>query len=472
MDEKTTLTGLVENIVFRNDDNGWTVLELDTGDTLETVVGSFHTVQVGEQLTVQGTYTEHPHFGRQFKATAFESRLPTDETAILRYLASGAVRGIGPSTAMKIVDRFGAESLRILEEEPEELAKIKGISLARARDMGQSFCAQFGLREVVMTFATYGLTANEAMRAYKRFGSSTLLRVKANPYLLCTSGLYIGFERADMLGQGLGMQVDDQNRVDAGVLYVLRHNTGNGHTCLPRDKVIPAAAQLLGVPTETTEAAVERLLLSFELREETLHDRPFLYLQKYYESERFIANRVGLMNMACPISETDLELRIDAMEHNFHITYEEQQRHAMVAAIAGGTLILTGGPGTGKTTAVKGILEIFERKGIDVILECSGNVAVLDDCVDALAKQGKLILISLYGKKYTNFDVDAFVFKEAEMRTVMFHDTLDTIKAVADGVDLSPLITKHLKFDEAAEFMMKLINEKSKENIKVMIDFD
>ena len=368
--EKTIqqLTGAVEHIVFCNDDNGWTVLELDTGDAIETVVGVLPRVQVGENLRLQGAWTDHPSFGRQFKATACESTLPTDEAAILRYLASGAVKGIGPATAARIVDRFGADALRILEEEPQELAKIKGITLTRAREMGQSFCAQFGLREVVMTFAGFGLTANEALRCWKKFGPATLTKIKENPYLLCTPGLFIGFERADALCMSLHGDKLDPNRLEAGVQYVLRHNLGNGHTCLPRDKVIPAAASLLDVATESVETAVERMLDSFLLREETWDDRAYLFLPRLHEAESFIAVRMRMMSSICNVAAEDIQLRIDAMERNFHITYEEQQRRAMVEAIATGALILTGGPGTGKTTTLRGIITLLESMGETVAI--------------------------------------------------------------------------------------------------------
>lgn len=366
--EVLTLTGMVEHIVFCNEDNGWTVLELDTGDSLETVVGVLPRVQVGESLRLQGGWNDHPSFGRQFRATACESTLPTDATAILRYLASGAVKGIGPATAARIVDRFGSDSLRILEEEPQELAKIKGISLSKAREMGQSFCAQFGLREVVMTFAGYGLSTNEALRCFKKFGPATLQKIKQNPYLLCSSGLRIGFERADALGMSLLGDKMDQNRLEAGIEYVLRHNLGNGHTCLPRDKVLPAAVSLLGVPTESVDSAIDRMVSGLALRQQTIDQRDFLFLPRLYEAEAFIAVRMHLMHSIANVTAEDIELRIDAMQRNFHIEYEEQQRRAMIEAVATGTLILTGGPGTGKTTTLRGIITLLESMGETVAI--------------------------------------------------------------------------------------------------------
>ena len=363
-EEVLQLVGMVDHIVFCNEDNGWTVLELEVKDSVYTVVGTFPQVQVGETLRVQGSWVNHPSFGVQFKATASESTLPTDATAILRYLASGAVKGIGPATAARIVDRFGADTLRILEEEPQELAKIKGISLSKAREMGQSFCSQFGLREVVMTFGGYGLSPNEALRCWKKFGPSTLTKIKANPYLLCTSGLRIGFDRADQIHSALGGDTLDGNRVEAGVQYVLRHNLGNGHTCLPRDKVLPTAMKLLDAPEVSVDAAITRMVESLQLRQVDIEGRPYLFLPRYYEAEAYIANRMRLMSgMGNAVIAEDIQLRIDAMERNFHITYEEQQRKAMVEAVATGTLILTGGPGTGKTTTLRGVITLLESMG-------------------------------------------------------------------------------------------------------------
>lgn len=362
------LSGTVEHIVFRNEDNGWTVLELDTGDQIETVVGTLPQVQVGESLRLRGAFTEHPSFGRQFRATACESSLPTDAAAILRYLSSGAVRGIGPATAVRIVDKFGADTLRVLEEEPEQLAKIRGITIARAREMGQSFCAQFGLREVVMTFGTYGLTPSEALRCWKKFGPSTLLKIKADPYLLCSPGLYIGFEKADAICMAMNGDREDRSRLAAGVLYVLRHNMGNGHTCLPRDKTVAAAEQLLGVETAPIDAAVDRLLEGLELCAERFGEREFLFLPRLHDAESLIAVRMHAMSSMGNVAAADVELRIDAMEHNFRIKYEQQQRQAMIDAIARGTLILTGGPGTGKTTTLRGIITLLESMGETVAI--------------------------------------------------------------------------------------------------------
>ena len=370
MGERVTVEGTVENVIFHNEENGYTILRLETTDEGEevTVVGTMPGINPGEGLSVHGQWTRHSTYGEQFKAEIVERRMPVGEKALLEYLASGAIKGIGKATARQLIENFGEDALRVIEEEPEKLAKIKGISLNKAREMGQSFCAQFGLREVVMTFAGYGLTPNEALRCYKKFGPTTLMRIKANPYLLCTSGLYIGFDRADQVALAMNGDKQDPHRLEAGITFVLHHNTGNGHTCLPRDKVSIAAQQLLDVPADTVDSVIDRMVSDGSLRAEEFNARVFLFLPYLYEAETFIAVRMQLMNISCPISEEDLQLRIDAMERNFHITYEEQQRQAMVAAIEKGTLILTGGPGTGKTTTLRGIITLLESMGETVFI--------------------------------------------------------------------------------------------------------
>ena len=196
------LQGTVERVVFRNDDNGWTVLDLEAGDQLHKVVGVLPMASVGETLKLMGGWVDHPSFGLQFRAEYGERYLPTDASAILRYLSSGAIKGIGASTAARIVEKFGDDTLRIMEEDPARLAEIKGITSTKAKKIGEEFASQFGLREVMLTFSRYGLTANEALRCWKRWGTSTVSKIEENPYLLCSAGLYIGFERADQICMG------------------------------------------------------------------------------------------------------------------------------------------------------------------------------------------------------------------------------------------------------------------------------
>jgi len=221
------LCGSVDRIVFRNQQNGWTVLDLETeSDGIQKVVGELPLVSVGETVRLQGQWIEHATFGKQFRATACERYLPTDTTAIFRYLASGTIKGIGPALAMKIVQTFGDGALTVMEKEPRRLAQISGISVKKAEAIGEEYAAQFGLREVMLAFAAYGLTPSEAVRCFKKWGVKTVETVRENPYILCMSGIRIGFERADAIAQDMQCPPDDPRRVAAGLLYVLRHKNG------------------------------------------------------------------------------------------------------------------------------------------------------------------------------------------------------------------------------------------------------
>ncbi|MBP3388254.1 MAG: ATP-dependent RecD-like DNA helicase, partial [Clostridia bacterium] len=246
-EEQARLNGVVERITFRNEQNGWTVLDLESGGELHKVVGILPLCCVGERVRLSGRWGNHATFGPQFEAEGCEREQPVGADSILRYLAAGSVKGIGPATAAAIVDKFGDDTLRILEQEPEKLTLVRGISRKKALRLGEEYASQFGLREVMFTFSKYGLTPNEALRCWKRWGSSTLEKIQQDPYLLCTPGLRIGFERADALCMAMNGDRESRSRIGAGIQYVLRHNMQNGHTCLPADKLLAAAAGMLEV---------------------------------------------------------------------------------------------------------------------------------------------------------------------------------------------------------------------------------
>ena len=365
--ERDTLSGTVERVVFRNPENGWTVLDLDAGETLEKVVGTFADVHVGEQLIMQGDWVEHPKFGRQFRMESHSSRLPTDTLAILRYLSSGAIRGIGPATAARVIDKFGDDALRILEEEPIRLSEVRGITREKAKKLGEEFQAQSGLRELMLTFATYGLTQSEAVRCWKRFGTSAVSRIRENPYVLCNAGLSIPFERADRLAAALHGEGNTPQRIEAGLLYVLRHNLGNGHTCLPSDKLVQAAAGMLGAPEPETAEVLERMQHERVVLTETIGERLFVFLPTYHAAEQYTAARLRRMLKNKPEEDTPDE-QIDRIEKRLKIRYATQQRAALTAALQNRIFILTGGPGTGKTTTVNGMIALLEQRGEAVAL--------------------------------------------------------------------------------------------------------
>ncbi len=311
---------------------------------------------------------EHPSFGRQFRAEQAEQHLPAGSDAILRYLSSGAVKGIGVATAARIVEKFGDETLRILEEEPGRLAEIKGITAAKAKAIGEAFAGQFGLREVMLAFADYGLTPSEALRCYKRWGSAAVDKIRRNPYLLCSSGLYIGFDRADRICMGMDRPADDPARIEAGLLYVLRHNLGNGHTCLPADRLIPTAAGLLGV--DGGKGTGQALRHGIDLRGPDRGNRraavrfppPSLSGGKVCGGQTPAADKL----CAGPFPPDTGQHRGGG--ENNHITYETRQRQAIIEAVEKGMLVLTGGPGTGKTTTLRAIITLLESMGETVAI--------------------------------------------------------------------------------------------------------
>ncbi len=363
------ICGSVDRIVFRNQDNGWTVMDLETeSDGIHKVVGELPMVSVGETVRLKGRWVEHATFGKQFRAEMCERYLPTDSTAIYRYLASGTIKGIGPSLAMKIIQTFGDNALTVMEKEPRRLAQISGISMKKAEEIGEAFAAQFGLREVMLAFSEYGLTPSEAVRCFKRFGMKTVDTVRDNPYVLCSSGLRIGFERADAIAQQFHCPPDDPRRVAAGLLYVLRHNTSNGHTCLPQSKLVPTAAGMLGAELEGVENQLYELERTMELRRIDTERDTLWFLPKMYHAERYIAVRMKDFATLSPARKDDVEDRIMAIEKNHHILYEDEQKRAVLEAVNRGVLILTGGPGTGKTTTLRGIIALLESYGERVLL--------------------------------------------------------------------------------------------------------
>ncbi len=357
------LTGIVERVVFRNEENGWTVLELESEDEFHKVVGVLPATHAGEWVKLAGEWVEHPKFGRQFRASSCEVKQPTDSDAVFRYLASGAIKGIGPVTAMAMVQKFGDDTLHVLEEEPERLTEVRGITQAKAQKIAKAYREQFGLREVMLAFAGYGLTQQEALRCWKRWGMATVDTIRTNPYLLCSTGLYISFERADAICMEMDRAADDPRRIEAGLLHVLRHNLQNGHTCLPVDKLLGATAQVLGVSVESVRDTLQDMVGRFTVRTETIGEQLFAFLPQLYQAERYTASRIRLMNGFHTEINNGIRRNLETMERNNGITYQEQQREAILAAVEKGVLILTGGPGTGKTTTLRAIIALLEGLG-------------------------------------------------------------------------------------------------------------
>ena len=368
-EELEYLYGVAEETIYRKEETGFTVLDLSTEEgELITVVGVLPEISAGEELKLAGHWDTHATFGRQFRAELCERSMPETVAQMLKYLASGAVKGIGPSTANKIVEAFGEETFEVLSHHPEKLAEIRGISLAKAKAIGKNFQDQFAVREIMMSLSNMGLTPAESIRAYRFLGNSAVARIQQNPYLLCLADIGISFERVDSLAASLPETPDPGYRMGAGILHVLNHNVGNGHTCLPRDKVLAPAANLLGTNTDTVDIAIDTLVEQHQLRCAPLNGREFLFLPEFFDAEYNTAQRIKMLVRFPPAGRSALERDIKRIELRNGIQYETKQRDAIITAIEKGVLILTGGPGTGKTTTVNGILELFEADELDVVL--------------------------------------------------------------------------------------------------------
>lgn len=368
MQEPEILQGTVEEITFHNEANGYTVFELDNGREQITVVGEIPFISVGEILTLKGVFIVHPTYGPQFKAETIERSLSITQSQLIRYLSSGAISGVGPVTAGLIVSEFGDKTIEVIENEPIRLAKIRGISEKKALAISESFKEQFSVRDIVIRLSNYGISANEAMRIYKVLGKSSVEMVERNPYILCDKDIAIGFERADEIAQILPNSVDIQYRANAAVLYVLRHNLSNGHTCLPTDALTSTVAKLLGCDDSTISVAIKRLFDNDAVVVQSVNEREFVFLADMYSAERYCANRIALMMKVPPPEIPIHKSRLEEFEKKNGIIYDELQRMAIKNSLTQGIMILTGGPGTGKTTTLNAIISLLEEAGLKISL--------------------------------------------------------------------------------------------------------
>lgn len=366
--EQTTLSGLVDNITYRNDENGYCVFDLETESELVTVVGYIPQLCAGETITVKGEFIVHPSYGEQFRADLFERSAPATEGAILRYLSSGAIKGIGPVTAAAIVEQFGDRTLEIIETQPMRLASIKGISKAKAEKIGEDYKKQFGVREVLIQLSELNITPAEALRIYNKMGASSVDKIKQNPYALCSESIGFNFVRADEISQSLECSIPTNYRISAGVEYILRHNLHNGHTCIPRDKLAATGAKMLGYDVEQIDDIIEQMIGSGKLNICDVEDKPLVFLPYMYDAERYCANRIALMLKIPPKEIAVHKSRLELFEEQNGILYDDSQRKAISQSLVCGITILTGGPGTGKTTTLNAIITLLEEAGCVIAL--------------------------------------------------------------------------------------------------------
>lgn len=366
--EKIRISGVVSHVTFSNSENGFTVMELESEDELITAVGIMPELKEGELLELYGYWDFHASFGRQFKADTCERRMPTSAGDILRYLSSGAVKGIGPATAAKIVQKFGEETFDVIENSPERLAQIRGISQNKAEEISKEFKKQFAVREIMISLEKYGMSPNECITAYKLFGVRAVDVLTRNPYAMCSEGVGFSFTRAEILAASLPNPPDNSFRLQAGIMHVMNHNLSNGHTCLPREKMIGPCRDLLSADEDSINITIDSLTGIGRLVSEFIDDREFLFLPQIYRAEKNIAANMKMFRKFPPAGRKAPEKEVLKLERESGIKYGELQRKAIITAVEKGILILTGGPGTGKTTTLNGILKAFQNDGLKVLL--------------------------------------------------------------------------------------------------------
>ena len=367
--EMEIIQGAVSAVVYQNYENGYAVLRLNVGGgQTVTVVGTIPLPAVGERLMVTGKWSNHSSYGRQFEAEFLERLMPQTTMEILNYLSSRTIKGIGPRMAARIVEHFGDQTLAVMEREPERLAEVPGISREKARDIGEEFRLQVGMRQIMEFFALHHLPAELAVRTYKRYGDSTLELLYDDPYLLMDEELEASFGAVDQFAIALGVAGDDPRRVEAGTLFELNYNLTGGHCFLPEDKLVAATARLLSVEEETVRQAIARLLEVDRLVRDHLAGITVIYLPQLYEAETACTRILKDFAGHTFPEPRGLDKLIRSVEKDGGIDYSQEQLQAIREAATSGLLLITGGPGTGKTTILSGILELFGRMQLRPLL--------------------------------------------------------------------------------------------------------
>ena len=362
------LAGYVEHIIYRNADNGYTVLNLVSGEEEITCVGIFSAIAEGENIEASGDYTDHPTYGKQFKVESFEEKAPEDEEAIERYLGSGAIRGIGLALAARIVRRFKADTFRIIEEEPERLAEVKGISERKAMEIADQVNEKRDLRQAMIFLQQYGITMNLAVKVYQQYGQEVYGIIRENPYRLADDIEGVGFRTADEIAVRVGIRMDSDFRIRSGILYVLLRASTEVHTYLPEEELTRRTGQLLEVGEEQIEKQYMDLAIERKIIMKQGENQTQIYAASFYYMEANTATMLKQLNVSYDVPDLEIEERVRRIEKQTGMELDEHQMTAVKEAVRNGLLIITGGPGTGKTTTINTIIKYFEMEGLDIFL--------------------------------------------------------------------------------------------------------
>ncbi|MGU8236134.1 SF1B family DNA helicase RecD2 [Clostridium perfringens] len=363
------LNGIVESIVFKSSDTGYTVIKFRENNIIHTAVGVLPHVKEGQNLKITGSWVNHSQFGKQFKVEEYEEILPTSKDGIEKYLSSGIIQGIGPVTAKKIVNKFGEDTLNILDNNIERLKEIEGIGKKKLETIIESYREQRELKNITIFLQTHGLSVNQCLKIYKKYGASSVDTVKNNPYILCDEISGIGFKTSDKIARSLGIEVDSPFRIQSGIRYVINEFCANGHTFMPKDELIKEASNVLTVSGDIIEENIKNAALDRKIKLEKVNDKEGVFTIPNYYCELGITNRILTLAIS---NFQDISVDVDHLilqfEKKNNITFAESQKDAIISAFQNGIEIITGGPGTGKTTIIKCIIEIFETCGLKVLL--------------------------------------------------------------------------------------------------------
>ena len=369
MSEAEKIEGEVDRVQFKSDDGSFCVIDVNTGDDLIKAVGELGNIEEGESVILTGEYVKHRTFGKQFRVQMFERSLPTGEASILRYLVSGALDSVKPVTAKRLVAAFGSDTLEIIENEPERLTEVNGIDAKKADAIHEDFKKTFAARALLVYMSKNGVATKYGVRAWRKLGNSAEELIKSNPYLLCTDGIELGFSKADEIAEAELIPRDSEQRIRAGMAFVLRNAAREGgHTCIPVETLKRDTVRLLDINAELFDKVKEIALEEQDIFELDISGVKYAMLHCYYKAEEYISRRLDVMRSITYDNKIDYSEIIDMEEQESGIKYEEKQRKAINLAISEGFLVLTGGPGTGKTTTLNAIISLFEQQGLDVMI--------------------------------------------------------------------------------------------------------
>lgn len=437
------ITGYVDHIIFQNRDNGYTVLELMSGEDTLTCVGTLFGVTDGMNVELEGEYTEHPSYGRQFKASRFMEREPEDAQAIERYLGSGAIKGVGAALAARIVRRFGKETFAIIENEPERLAEIKGISERKAQEIGVQVEEKRALRSAMLFLQQYGITLTLAVKIYNTYGEELYSILQKNPYRMADDIDGVGFRIADEIASKVGIRTDSDFRIRSGLLYCLQQAAGEGHTYLPQTLLIERAGRLLGVEKEPIDDNLMNLAMERRVVMKRQGEDVRVYAASYYNMEGNVAQMLKLLNISMDVEEERVYASIRRIEQATGRELAEHQRQAVASAAREGVLVITGGPGTGKTTTIDAIIRYFDLEGIDFMLAApTGRAAKRMSETTGYEARTIHRMLELGGEENVGFgrdesnplEADAIIIDEMSMVDLPLMNSL--LKAVLPGTRL------------------------------------